>query len=280
MITDISSYPLRSSLPNEYQFNFLDSSIDVYTASSREYIKLIDNSLLWKQIAKLPEPFSPKDPPLSLRIKHFSPSWGLMYSMVPLWNTFNAVLPCVTSLAGMSHWPIPSLKETLIGAEFEKWTSSISQPSPALTSVGVLPLWSLFRDSEDKKVQNAAGNVEAAFKAIIADNEKNRRAVATLIVLKSRSRVAEFGLSTPGSIAGVGGSLPAYDPRTQKVIGLSETKIRFGQSGEAQKELLAAFYIVNDGTPIAFTLCRDTGIVVVLIDGVRSVVLYCWLDIS
>ncbi|KAK1230927.1 hypothetical protein PQX77_005958 [Marasmius sp. AFHP31] len=313
--TDVSSYPLKKSLPAEYQFSFFTFGTDVYTASMRNYIDFIDNSFLRKEIAKLPQPFSPGDDSAVAAYKAFfaelgthvinSTTFGGRCS-ISTWasnkyhdvntNWKKDVTAYLRGLNDRGNFDSDALKEpqyqvfltiaqtlcTLTGGDesvaesisrgnfdfstFEQWSSTISS-SPALTSIGVLPLWSLLRDSDDGKVRDAADNIEAAFKAIVEEDEKKLHGVVTLVILKSESGVAEFGLSTPGSIVGVGGPLPTYDPTTQKVIGLSETKVRVGNSGEAQKERLMAFYIVNDGTPIDFTLGSDTGNACVLING-------------
>ncbi|KAL0072622.1 hypothetical protein AAF712_000385 [Marasmius tenuissimus] len=313
--TDVSSYPLKKSLPTEYQFSFFTFGADVYTASLRNYLDFIDNDFLRKKIAKLPQPFSPGDNSAVAAYKAFfaelgthvinSTTFGGRCSIStwasneyhdvnsnwkkdvtahlrgmndrgnfdsnaldePQYQVFLTIAQTLCTITGGEEAAADSISQGNFDFDvLVKWSSTI--PSlPALTSIGVLPLWSLLRDSEDGKVRDAADNIEAAFKAIVEENEKKQHGVVTLVILKSESGVAEFGLSTPGSIVGVGGPLPTYDPTTQKVIGLSETKVRVGQSGEAQKERLAAFYIVNDGTPIDFTLGRDMGNACVLING-------------
>ncbi|KAL0072606.1 hypothetical protein AAF712_000369 [Marasmius tenuissimus] len=313
--TDVSSYPLKKSLPTEYQFSFFTFSADVYTASLKDYIELIDNDLLREKIAKLPKTFSPGDDSALAAYKAFfaelgthvidsttfggrcsistwasnkyqdvNSNWkkdvtaylrglnsrGNFDSNVlrePQYQVFLTIAQTLCTLTGGSETAADPISQGNFDINaYRQWSSTIFS-SPALTSIGVLPLWSLLRDSEDDKVRGAADNIEAAFKAIVKENEKKQRSVSTLIILKSESGVAEFGLSTPGSIVGVGGPIPTYDPTTQKVIGLSETKVRVGKHGEAQKERLAAFYVVNDGTPIDFTLSCDTGNASVLIDG-------------
>ena len=60
--TDVSSFPLKHSLPAEYQFSFFSYAADSYTASLRNHLDYIDNEFLHEKIAKLPQPFSAENP--------------------------------------------------------------------------------------------------------------------------------------------------------------------------------------------------------------------------
>ncbi|KAL0570710.1 hypothetical protein V5O48_011244 [Marasmius crinis-equi] len=313
--TDISSYPLKASLPSDYQFGFFSLSSDFYSASLRSYLDFIDNELLREKISALPQPFSAEDPSAVAAYLAFFRELGThvidsttyggrcnistwasnQYSEVnenwkrdvtaylrglnnrgefddsvleePQYHIFRAIAQSLCTLVGGDESLAESIAQGSFDySELEKWLET-TVSVPALTSLGVIPLWSLLRDSEDSQVREAADSIEAAFKMIVGGLEKKQHGVTTLVILECDSGVAEFGLLTPGAIVGVGGPLPTFDPTTQKVIGLSATKVRVGDTGEAQKDRLAAFYIINNGSPIDMSISRDAGNACVLING-------------
>lgn len=91
-----------------------------------------------------------------------------------------------------------------------------------------MELWNLLRDSDVSELRDSADSLQAAFNAIVA--QQKRSIITTLVVLEGKTGVAELDLLTPGATIGVGGPLPAFDPTTQDVIGLSSTKIRVGKA--------------------------------------------------
>ncbi|THU80324.1 hypothetical protein K435DRAFT_874504 [Dendrothele bispora CBS 962.96] len=148
---------------------------------------------------------------------------------------------------------------------YTQWLGTAEQ-TPALVSVSVTGLWSVLRDSNNSQLRQSANEIEKAFQAIIENQAKTP--VTSLVILEAESGVAELGLLTPGASIGVGGPMPNFDPTTQNVIGLSETRVRVGESGASRKSRIVPFYIVNDGSPIDISVNRDQGYANVNINGV------------
>lgn len=110
---------------------------------------------------------------------------------------------------------------------FQQWADSARDHS-VLSSITATELWNLLRDSDVAVLRDSADSLQAAFNAIVA--QRKRSIITTLVVLESKTGVAELNLLTPSAIIGVGGPLPAFDPTTQDVIGLSATRIRVGKA--------------------------------------------------
>ncbi|KAK1219936.1 hypothetical protein PQX77_017330 [Marasmius sp. AFHP31] len=185
----------------------------------------------------------------------------------PQYQIFRTIAQTLITVVGGSE----SLAEPIAQGDFDfahlqKWLATVPR-SPVLTSVKVTELWTILRGSTNSKIRDVATPVQEAFKAIVGRSEKECRSVTTLVVFTCDSGSAELGLLSPGTIVGVGGPLPAFDPTTQNVIGLSENKIRLGNSGERRKERVTVFYIVNDGTPIDISISRDVGKACAIING-------------
>ncbi|KAL4260499.1 MACPF domain-containing protein [Pleurotus pulmonarius] len=147
---------------------------------------------------------------------------------------------------------------------FQQWADSAREHS-VLSSITAMELWNLLRDSDVAALRDSADSLQAAFNAIVA--QQKRSTITTLVVLEGKTGVAELDLLTPGATVGVGGPLPAFDPTTQDVIGLSATKIRVGKPLSPPVTRVVPFYIVNDGTPIDISIKRDVGLARVLVNG-------------
>ncbi|KAF7430289.1 hypothetical protein PC9H_005993 [Pleurotus ostreatus] len=147
---------------------------------------------------------------------------------------------------------------------FQQWADSARDHS-VLSSITAMELWNLLRDSDVSELRDSADSLQAAFNAIVA--QQKRSIITTLVVLEGKTGVAELDLLTPGATIGVGGPLPAFDPTTQDVIGLSSTKIRVGKAHSPPVTRIVPFYIVNDGSPIDISIKRDVGHAKVVVNG-------------
>ncbi|KAG7091267.1 hypothetical protein E1B28_010317 [Marasmius oreades] len=298
VVADISTFPLNKSLPNDYQFSFFTLGTDAYNVSlDGGYFMFINSNLFCEKMSHLPRPFSADNPitvaaygarcnistwgsrnypevndnwkwdiTAYLRGMNAGGSFDESTFREPQYQIFRTISHTLCTLVGgdpLLAQPINEGNYSYKG--LENWfTSAASRPT--LTSLGMTELWAVLQELNDSEIQEFADSVEAAFKSIVEQLEENR--VTSLVILECDSGVAEFGLSTPGAIIGVGGPLPRFDPTTQNVIGLSETKVRVGEAGQKNRDHSAAFYIVNDGTPIDISVSRDVGIARVTINGV------------
>jgi hypothetical protein len=117
------------------------------------------------------------------------------------------------------HYDFITLKE---------W-SKTTLDETVLVSLRVIELWDLMRDSDDSRLHDYADRVEEAFKAV--QSKRSGEKVSTLVIFECDTEAGEIGMLSPGAIIGVGGPLPTFDPTARSVLGLSETKIRWGKSG-------------------------------------------------
>ncbi|KAK7444052.1 hypothetical protein VKT23_015449 [Stygiomarasmius scandens] len=170
-----------------------------------------------------------------------------------------------TMLGGDKSLSDPIIQGDYNFDNFQKWVGTTDN-APTLVSIAVREFWSVLRDSDNSQLRQYADDIEKAFQAIIENQEKNR--VTSLVVLEAESGVAELGLLTPGAIVGVGGPLPSFNPATQNIIGLSETKVRVGEAGTQAKSRIVPFYVVNDGSPIDISVGRDQGHASVTVNGI------------
>ena len=151
----------------------------------------------------------------------------------PQYQIFKTIAQTLVTVIGGDEALAESLMQGNYKYEhFDQWLGTTFS-APVLVSVGVTELWTLLRDSEDSKVRDSADAIEAAFHAIVDNYEKQR--VTTLVILEGESDFAELDLLSPSAVVGVGGPMPTFDPATQSVIGLSETKVRVGDPGQEQK---------------------------------------------
>jgi hypothetical protein len=107
----------------------------------------------------------------------------------------------------------------------------------------VTELWSTLRDSNNTQLRDSAATIQEAFEFLVAEQQQQH--VTTLAIMECKSGIAEVGLLTPSAIVGVGGPLPAFDPTTQQIIGLSETKVRWGDVGAEPKNVIIPYVSVN-----------------------------------
>ena len=151
----------------------------------------------------------------------------------PQYQVFKTIAQTLITIIGGDKALAESLMQGNYNYEhFDQWLGT-TLSAPVLVSVGVTELWTLLRDSDNSKIRDSADAIEAAFHAIVDNYDKQK--VTTLAILEGKSDIAELDLLSPSAVVGVGGPLPAFDPATQRIIGLSETKVRMGDPGQEQE---------------------------------------------
>ena len=153
----------------------------------------------------------------------------------PQYQIFNTIAQTLFTAKGGDQ----ALAESLMQGQYnfdvyKKWfTSTISNPT--FVSMVVTEFWSVLRNSNNAELRDSADAIEDAFNAIVSQQQQEQSA---LVILEGDSDLTEFGFLTPSATVGVGGPLPSFDPATQNVIGLSETKVRWGHVGIQPKSVI------------------------------------------
>lgn len=152
----------------------------------------------------------------------------------PQYQKFQSLAQVVMSIHGGDQVLADSLMQGPYDYDaFSKWTKTVNQRRE-LVYMGATEIWYVLQDSDDKTLREGAGPLEEAFKYIMKQSQPQ----TTLVILESKSNIAELGILTPSATVGVGGPLPNFDPTTQNIIGLSETKVHWGEQVKAQKVVI------------------------------------------
>ncbi|KAI6039715.1 MAC/Perforin domain-containing protein [Pisolithus marmoratus] len=130
---------------------------------------------------------------------------------------------------------------------FVEWASSIAEDS-SITALNVVELWVLMKDASKKEVRDAAGKVLDAYNYITSHPQPYK----TAVVFDIESDWGEFNLLSPDSVI-----IP--DPNNPyplfKTVA-SGTRVYWGKEYHQRQTL--RFYIVNDGSPISFSISHGS----------------------
>ncbi|KAI6039576.1 MAC/Perforin domain-containing protein [Pisolithus marmoratus] len=133
---------------------------------------------------------------------------------------------------------------------FVEWASSVSE-NPSITTLNVVELWVLMKDASKKEVRDAAGKVLDAYNYIVSHPQPYK----TAVVFDIQSDWAEFNLLSPDAIIISDPNHPHPPPNTVA----SGTRVQWGRKYNHyyQRQTLR-FYIINDGSPINFSISRGS----------------------
>ncbi|KAH9935270.1 hypothetical protein B0H21DRAFT_759297 [Amylocystis lapponica] len=140
--------------------------------------------------------------------------------------------------------------------KFKQWIGTI-EAKPAFVTLKATELWTILMNTNNSDLRDSAGSIRDAFNGIVAHHQQAQ--TSTLVIFEIESGWAELGILTPSAIVGIGGPQPAFDPSTERILGLSETKIRWGKEGDEKKNVIIPIYVVNDGTPLDLYISRGSG---------------------
>ena len=152
----------------------------------------------------------------------------------PQYQKFQSLVQLVLSIRGGD----PTLANRLMQGPYDydtftQWIKTLTQKRD-LVFMKATEIWYILRDADEKALRDGARALEDAFKYITNQSQPQ----TALVILESKSNAAELGILTPSAGVGVGGPLPAFDPTTQNIIGLSETKVHWGNQVKAQKVVI------------------------------------------
>ncbi|KAI6008677.1 hypothetical protein EDC04DRAFT_2964449, partial [Pisolithus marmoratus] len=132
---------------------------------------------------------------------------------------------------------------------FVEWASSIAEDS-SITALNVVELWVLMKDASKKEVRDAAGKVLDAYNYITSHPQpyKNGRRCGYLCDTTG----GEFNLLSPDSAIVPDPNNPYPSSKTVA----SSTCVYWGTQYFQRQTL--RFYIVNDGSPISFSISHGS----------------------
>lgn len=293
-----ASYGLKKSLKREDQFAFYSLNADTYLAEMMDYADLLDEDALTKRLDDLPKPFSGQDEKNLGEWKGFFASFGSHVILkasygaafqLSVWasnasssvnqnfsasvtatfegitaggkfdasvtkedqyKSFSESMQKTVSVVGGN----PKLNTTLTADPthhdlYNKWVNSITEDS-ALVNFSVVEIWNLMKDAGKRELRGLSSMVQEAYEYIV----ENPRPYKTEVSFDIQSDWAEFNLLSPSGIIALEKD---YQPPQYTDV-FSGTRVSWGKDIHEFKKQTIRFFIVNDGSPIDFSVSHGS----------------------
>ncbi|KAG2146795.1 hypothetical protein DEU56DRAFT_931054 [Suillus clintonianus] len=286
------------SLTKENQYAFYSFTKIMYGAYLKNYGDLLDERALLEGVADLPIPFSGTDPDILKQYKVFFQGYGshviiggnygarfqmnvwasnktdavnekfggdvvAAFDGIPYGGKYDHSLPnepqyktfleymqkLVSVSGGDPKYALAVAANPSCYATYESWLKSVTNtPRSTVLNLQTEEIWVLMRRSTDMLLKYFADQLEAAFTYILAHPKHHK----TAVVFEIESNWAEFNLLTPNATVGP-------DPKHLYPFGTiaSNTRVKWSHNYAARRTL--RFFIINDGSPIDFSISHGSG---------------------